>query len=223
LPGELRNRIYEYFVPAGTIRIGITSRAKAFWLDELRPLLQINRGIRKEALSYMLAQSLFRIRCFWRCGFHGQFEGAELKGIRVLRLDITAYCLDNDRPPKARQIARFLDPLCGRDMLQSVSIYVYDFADWVEPSRETLSEQMMVELRKALKKDGQEVRVECFWMYSPTSDENDWVVIDRQEDTEVAVKADSGEDSMSEFDLDVAVEMELRSKQILNDFGDQEP
>jgi hypothetical protein len=60
-------------------------------------------------------------------------------------------------------------------------------------------------------------------MYSPTSDENDWVVIDRQEDTEVAVKADSGEDSMSEFDLDVAVEMELRSKQILNDFGDQEP
>jgi hypothetical protein len=200
LPGELRNRIYEYFVPASTIRIGIASRAKAFWPDELRPLLQINRGIRKEALSYMLAQSLFRIRCFWRCGFHGQFEGAELKGIRVLRLDIMAFCLGYNKLPKVYQIARFLAPLCGENMLQSVSIYVYQFADYSKsPSGEAFSQRMMMKLRNSLKKYGQEVRVECFWMYSPEEHDRD-VVIDRQEDTDVAVETDSGEDSMSELD-----------------------
>jgi len=213
LPGELRNRIYECFVPAGTIRISIASRAKAFWPAQLRPLLQINRGIRKEALSYMLAQSLFRIRCFWARSFHDQFEGAELQGIRVLRLDIMPYCLGNDRLPKARQIARLLEPLCGRDMLQSVSIYVYNFVDWVEPPGETFSEEMMVKLRKVLKKDGQEVRVEGSSMRSPSPFGQDWwTEIDRQDETDVAVEADSGESSMSELDLVVAVEMELRNK-----------
>ena len=98
-------------------------------------------------------------------------------------------------------------------MLQSVSIYVYNFVDWVEPPGETFSEEMMVKLRKVLKKDGQEVRFECFSMYSPSPFGHDWwTVIDRQDEPDVAVEADSGESSMSELDLDVAVEMELRNK-----------
>ena len=84
LSGELRNRTYEYFVPAGIIRISIASRAKAFRPAQLRPLLQINRGIRKEALSYMLAQSLFRITCFWARSFHGQFVGARAQRYKGL-------------------------------------------------------------------------------------------------------------------------------------------
>jgi hypothetical protein len=148
----------------------------------------------------MLTQSSFRIRCFWRGVFHGQFEGAGLKDIRVLRLDIMAFCLGYDKPPKAYQIARFLAPLCGENMLQPVSIYVYKFADYSKTSSgEAFSQQMIVKLRKSLKKDGQEVRVECFWMYSPEEHDRG-VIIDRQEDTDVAVETDSGEDSMSELD-----------------------
>lgn len=98
-------------------------------------------------------------------------------------------------------------------MLQSVSIYVYNFVDWVEPPGETFSEEMMVKLRKVPKKDGQEVRVECSSMCSPSPFGHDWwTEIDRQDETDVAVEADSGESSMSELDLDVAVEMELRNK-----------
>ena len=65
----------------------------------------------------------------------------------------------------------------------------------------------MVKLIKALKKDGHEVQVKCFWMFS-LEEHDRGVVIDRQEDTDVVVEEDSGEDSMSELSSDRTVGIE---------------